>query len=81
MISGPKTYLEIGRSMGRKLIQQKARFCNIEGGPESPENVLYIIDLRKLPHYQNKSEVVQTTLKAAENAGNATKNIHFINFD
>ena len=80
-VSGPNTYSEIGRSMGRKLIQQKARFCNIEGGPESPENVLHIIDLRKLPYYQNKSEVVQATLNAAENAGNTTENIHFINFD
>ena len=80
-VSGPKTYSEIGRFMGRKLIQQKARFCNIEGGPESSENVLHIIDLRKLPYYQNKSEVVQATLNAAENAGNKTENIHFINFN
>lgn len=80
-ISGPNTYAKVGSSMGKKLVKQKARFCNIEGGPEAPENVLHIIDLRKLPHSQNKSEVMQATLNAAEIASNSTQNIHFINYD
>ena len=79
--SGPKSYPKMGRVMGTKLIEQKARFCGLDGGPELPENVLHIVDLRNIPTYQNKSTIVTHLLEAAERAANTTENILFLNFD
>jgi hypothetical protein len=79
-VSGPNSYSKIGSSMGRKLIKQKSRFCNIEGGPSTPQNVLHIVDLRNIPTYYNKSTIVTHLLEVAEQTGNTTENIVFLNF-
>lgn len=80
-VFGPNTYENMGTSMGTKLIKQKARFCNVEGGPAGPENVLHLIDLRKIWTYYNKSTIIRYVLDAAEMAGNSNENIIFVNFD
>lgn len=41
------SYAEVAESIGKKLILQKSRFCDVEGGPASSENVLHIVDLSK----------------------------------
>lgn len=69
--------------MGKKLILQKQRFCGLEGGPKSPDNVLHVIDLRNIPDYQNRCEVVRSTLKAAEQhcSPDTIKNTYFLGLD
>lgn len=78
-VSGPSSYRSAVFSMGKKLVRQKARFVGLEGGPRGPENVLHIIDLRKIENCQDKLEVVQGVYEGVELAG-STENIHFINF-
>jgi hypothetical protein len=80
-VSGPNTYSEVGRSMGKKLLKQKSRFCGLQDGPANRDQVLHVIDLKKLPNSDIKKEVMQATLNAVEETGNSTKLIYFINSD
>lgn len=40
--------------MGERIVEQKERFCELEQGPKSSENVLHIVDLTYVPSYKNK---------------------------
>jgi hypothetical protein len=34
-------------NMGKSIAKQKGKFCGLEQGPESSENVFHIVDLMK----------------------------------
>ena len=54
--------------MGENCIDQKTRFCGLEQGPKSPENVLHVVDLGYVPLYE-KEIVKEYCLKGAQDAG------------
>ena len=43
--NSPDTLKERVYNMGKSIVKQKERFCGLEQGPESSENVLHIVDL------------------------------------
>lgn len=52
--------------LGESISEQKNRFCGLEGGPKSSENVLHIVDLCYVP--KNEKEIVKgLCLKGAGN--------------
>ena len=63
--------------MGGKLVDQKNRFCNLEQGPQTSENVLHIVDLAYVPLHE-KEIIKEYCLKGAEDAG-GSEGILFLN--
>ena len=63
--------------MGGKLVDQKNRFCNLEQGPNTSENVLHIVDLAYVPSHE-KEIIKEYCLKGAEDAG-GSEGILFLN--
>ena len=63
--------------MGGKLVDQKNRFCNLEQGPKTSENVLHIVDLAYVPSHE-KEIIKEYCLKGAEDAG-GSEGILFLN--
>ena len=43
--NSPYTLQEMAHNMGQSIAKQKGRFCGLEQGPESSENVLDVVDL------------------------------------
>jgi len=64
----------MGNKIGEKIIAQKERFCKLEEGPKSPENVLHIVDLAYVPPHE-QGVVKNAILKGA----GSSKGIQFIN--
>lgn len=68
------TLQEIANNMGKSIVKQKERFCGLEQGPESSENILHIIDMAYVP--SNEKEIVKEyCLKGA----GSSKGIKFLN--
>ena len=63
--------------MGERIFDQKERFCELEQGPKSSENVLHIVDLAYVSSYE-KEIVKEYCLKGAEDAG-SSEGIQFLN--
>ncbi len=63
--------------MGGKLVDQKNRFCNLEQGPKTSENVLHIVDLAYVPSHE-KEIIKEYCLKGAEDA-DGSEGILFLN--
>jgi hypothetical protein len=38
--------------MGERIVDQKEKFCGLEQGPESSENVLHIVELAYVPSHE-----------------------------
>lgn len=64
----------MANNMGKSLVKQKERFCGLEQGPESSENVLHIIDLAYVPSHE-KEIVKEYYLKGAR----SSEGIKFLN--
>jgi hypothetical protein len=75
--NSPDTLQEMAYNMGKSLVKQKERFCGLEQGPESSENVLHIIDMAYVPSHE-KEIVKEYCLKGAEEAG-SSEAIKFLN--
>ena len=58
--------------MGEDIPPQKKRFCGREQGPESPENVLHLVDLG-----YEKEIVKDAILKGSEDASGSVDGIKF----
>ena len=54
------SYEKVGESIGKKLILQKSRFCDVLGGPVGPENILHVVDLVVVP--PDKVEVMKSSV-------------------
>lgn len=67
----------MANNMGVSRVKQKERFCELEQGPESSENVLHILDLLYVPPSE-KEIVKEYCLKGAENTG-SSEGIQFLN--
>ena len=63
--------------MGERIVDQKEKFCGLEQGPKSSENVLYIVDLAYIPSHE-KEIVKKYCLKEAKDAG-SSDGIQFLN--
>ncbi len=63
--------------MGERIVDQKEKFCGLEQGPKSSENVLHIVDLSYVPSHE-KEIVKKYCLKGAEDAG-SSDGIQFLN--
>ena len=63
--------------MGERIVDQKEKFCGLEQGPKSSENVLHIVDLAYVPSHE-KEIVKEYCLKEAEDAG-SSEGIQFLN--
>lgn len=75
--NSPYTLQEMAHNMGASIVKQKERFCELEQGPESSENVLHIIDLAYVSSHE-KEIVKEYCLKGAEDAG-SSEGIKFLN--
>lgn len=75
--NSPYTLQEMAKNMGASIVKQKERFCELEQGPESSENILHIIDLAYLPPLE-KEIFKEYCLKGAEDAG-SSEGIKFLN--
>lgn len=75
--NSPDTLQEMAYNMGKSLVKQKERFCGLEQGPESSENVLHIIDMAYVPSHE-KEIVKEYCLKGAKEAG-SSEGIKFLN--
>lgn len=62
--NSPYTLQEMADNMGKSIVKQKEKFCGLEQGPESSENVLHIIDLAYVPSHE-KEIVKEYCLKGA----------------
>jgi hypothetical protein len=63
--------------MGKRIVDQKEKFCELEQGLKSSENVLHIVDLAYVPPHE-KEIVKEYCLKGAEDAG-SSEGIQFLN--
>jgi hypothetical protein len=63
--NSPYTLQEMAYNMGESIVKQKEKFCGLEQGPESSENVLHIMDLAYVPSNE-KTIVKEYCLKGAE---------------
>jgi hypothetical protein len=72
--NSPYTLQEMANNMEESLVKQKERFCGLEQGPESNENVLHIIDLAYVPSHE-KEIVKEYCLKGA----GSSEGIKFLN--
>jgi hypothetical protein len=72
--NSPYTLQEMANNMGKSIVKQKERFCELEQGPESSENVLHIIDLAYVPSHE-KEIIKEYSLKGA----GSSKRIKFLN--
>ena len=52
--NSPDTLQEMAYNMGKSLVKQQERFCGLEQGPESSENVLHIIDMAYVPSHEKE---------------------------
>ena len=75
--NSPDTLQEMAYNMGKSLVKQKERFCGLEQGPESSENVLHIIDMAYVPSHE-KEIVKEYCLKGAKETG-SSEGIKFLN--
>jgi hypothetical protein len=64
----------MARNMAKKIDRQKRTFCGLEEGPESPENVLHIVDLAYVPSHEK--EFVKKTIL---NTSSSVDGIKFLN--
>jgi hypothetical protein len=60
--------------MGNEIMDQKERFCGLEQGPESSENILHIVDLAYVPSHE-KEIVKEYCLKGV----GSSEGIKFLN--
>ena len=72
--NSPYTLQEMANNIGESIVKQKERFCELEQGPESSENVLHIIDLAYVPSPE-KEIVKEYCLKGA----GSSEGIKFLN--
>lgn len=62
--NSPFTLEEMAYNIGESILKQKERFCGLEQGPKSRENVLHIVDLCYVPKNE-KQIVIEFCIKAA----------------
>lgn len=72
--NSPYTLQEMANNMGGSIVKQKERFCGLQQGPESSENVLHIIDLAYVSSHE-KEIVKEYCLKGA----GSSEGIKFLN--
>ena len=60
--------------MGERIVDQKEKFCGLEQGPKSSENVLHVVDLAYVPSHE-KEIVKEYCLKGA----GSSEGIKFLN--
>lgn len=72
--NSPYTLQEMAKNMEESILKQKERFCQLEQGLESSENVLHIIDLAYVPSHE-KEIVKEYCLKGAD----SSEGIKFLN--
>ena len=72
--NSPYTLQEMAHNMGKSIRKQKERFCGLEQGPKSSENVLHIVDLAYIPSHE-KEIVKEYCLKGA----GSSEGIQFLN--
>ena len=70
----PDTLQEMAHNMGKSIMKQKERFCEVKQGPESSENVLHIVDLAYVLLHE-KEIVKEYCLKGA----GSSEGIKFLN--
>lgn len=66
--------------MGKKIPTQKEEFCGLTGGPKSPENVLHVVNLDLIRNSNQKQNMIDIVLKAAEDKSGDTAGIYFLNY-
>lgn len=72
--NSPYTLQEMANKMGKRIVDQKEKFCELEQGPKSSENVLHIVDLAYVPSHE-KEIVKEYCLKGA----GSSEGIKFLN--
>jgi hypothetical protein len=66
--------------MGKKITPQKEQFCGLLDGPKSPENVLHVVNLDLIRDSNQKQNMIDSVLKGAEDKGDNTVGIYFLNY-
>jgi hypothetical protein len=70
----------VGFNIGKKIVGQQSRFCNMPTGPKSPENVMVVVDLRYL---ERPSQQLELSMSLKEGLASmnckTTDGIKFIN--
>ena len=66
--------------MGKKTTAQKEEFCGLPGGPETPENVLHMVNLDLIRDSNQKQNIINSVLNGAEDKGSDAASIYFLNY-
>jgi hypothetical protein len=76
------TLEKVGYNMGESLTAQKTRYIGQYGGPESPDDVIHLINMGDIVNSSDKPAIMKQIIKGAEDAGCViNNNILFINSD
>jgi hypothetical protein len=70
----------VAYNMGKKITPQKEQFCGLLDGPKSPENVLHVVNLDLIRDSNQKQNMIDSVLKGAEDKGDNTVGIYFLNY-
>jgi len=70
----------VAYNMGKKIPAQKKEFCGLPDGPETPKNVLHVVNLDLIRDSNQKSVMITGVLNGAEDKGNDGAGINFLNY-
>lgn len=79
-VSNFPTLESVAYNMGHKIPGQKTEFCGIEGGPESPNNVLHVVNLDLIRDSDQKQAMMDKVLKGVEDLGCSIDGVYFLNY-
>ena len=70
----------VAYNMGTKIPDQKEEFCGLPRGPETPENVLHVVNLDLIRDSNQKQRMINSVLNGAEDKGSDAAGIQFLNY-